>query len=209
MTETAPAGAPETPTAAPQEPAQSAPTPPVSEAKAEAAKAPEAPAKAPYVNPYAGRAPSKPAPVAAPATTPPATPDPATPDPAMVERIAVLEAQTKAATEALAGFASQALADVSESVRKVVSELAGEDPAKQLSTLAALRRNGLATGPVPQGTTTAPSAPAPTPPSARDEDAEALDTYRKLEASAPFVAATFRATHGQRIDRALARTKPS
>jgi len=141
-----------------------------------------------------------PAPVAAPATAP---------DASLVERLAALEAQTRAQSEALAGFAAQALADVPESVRKAVSELAGDDAAKQLSTLAALRRNGLAASAVPQGTTTAPVAAAPQPASSRDEDTDALDTYRKLQTSAPIVAATFRTANLKRIERALARTKSS
>lgn len=198
MTETAPAGAPETPNAAPQESAQSAPALPPTEAKADAPKAPEAPPKAPFVNPYAKREASKPAPAA-----------PAAPDPAMVERIAALEAQTKAQSEALAGFASQALADMPESVRKVVTELAGEDPARQLTTLSALRRNGLAAGAIPQGTTTAPTAPAPQPGSTRDEDGEALKTLRQLEQSSPLIAAAYKATNASKIERALARNKPS
>lgn len=161
---------------------------------------PETPAVEVAAAPVQPPAPKAPPPAAkAPAKAPPA---PAAPpvDP----KYAALESTVKAQREALAGFASQALADVPEPVRAAVKALAGNDPTKQLSALATLKANGLVSGSLPVGATTGAATPPPSPaPKAASTDAALLAQYQSfVAAGAPSIAQSFLARNRDAIERA-------
>ena len=176
---------------APAEPAvaSAAPTP----APEPVAAAPEAPAKPRALNPWAKRA------AAAPAPTP-------APEPAADPRLAALTSQVDALRGVLSRQAETELASAPENVRKYVLATAGDDPAKRLDALHALRAAGLVTAPasVPTGATTLPaSAPAPAATPA-NTDAVLLDHYNRLRETSPIVASAFATANREALARARA-----
>lgn len=178
------AGAPAEPAVAPAAPAP-APEP--------VAASPEAPAKPRALNPWAKRAAAAPAPVAA-------------PEPVADPRLAALTSQVDALRGVLSRQAETELASAPENVRKYVLATAGDDPAKRLDALHALRAAGLATAPasVPTGATTLPaSAPAPAATPA-NTDAVLLDHYNRLRETSPIVASAFATANREALARARA-----
>jgi len=156
----------------------------------------EAPAKPRALNPWAKRAAAAPA---------PAAPTPA-PEPAADPRLAALTSQVDALRGVLSRQAETELAGAPENVRKYVLATAGDDPAKRLDALHALRAAGLATAPasVPQGATTLPaSAPAPAATPA-NTDAVLLDHYNRLRETSPIVASAFATANREALARARA-----
>lgn len=190
--------------AATQAPVQPAPeaAPPAAPA-ADAAPAAEAPKAPPRLNPWAKRDAAKVAPVAA----APVAVAPVAVAPVADPKIADLEARVASLSGVIARQASAELAALPENVRAYVSQVAGEDHAKRLDTIAALRASGLVTSPavVPTGATTitptmpsAPSAPA-------NPDLSVLAEYKSLVAKGSAVlAASFRTRHAAAIARAEA-----
>lgn len=179
------AGAPAEPAVAPAAPIP-APEP--------AAAAPEAPAKPRALNPWAKRAAAA-APVATTLAEPAADP-----------RLAALTSQVDALRGVLSRQAETELAGAPENVRKYVIATAGDDPAKRLDALHALRAAGLATTPatVPSGATTLPSAaPAPLAQPA-NTDAVLLDHYNRLRETSPIVASAFATANREALARARA-----
>ena len=157
----------------------------------EAPKAPEAAAKPRALNPWAKRA-------AAPAAP--------APEPAADPRLAALTSQVDALRGVLSRQAETELASVPENVRKYIISTAGDDPAKRLDALHALRVSGLAATPatVPSGATTMPAsgpAPAATPAS---PDAAILDHYTRLRETSPIVASAFASANREALARARA-----
>ena len=135
----------------------------------------------------------------------PATPAPSVttqPAPAESPELVSLRAEHARMQRTLQTHAEDALAAAPEATRRAIVDLAGDDPAKRLEVLAALRRAGLTAGPPPVGTTTAPtqSSPAPTSPGV-DPDAVALAEYERLGKAAPTIAAAYRRTHADAIKR--------
>lgn len=158
----------------------------------EPAKATEAPAKPRALNPWAKRATP---PAAAPVAEPPADP-----------RLVALTSQVDALRGVLSRQADTELASVPENVRKYVLSTAGDDPAKRLDALHALRAAGLAAVPatVPTGATTMPTtgpAPAATP---ANGDAAILDHYTRLRETSPIVASAFANANREALARARA-----
>ena len=171
----------ETPAPAPvAAPAEAAPAP------AAAAPAP-APAKPRALNPWAKRAPAAPAAVA-----------PA--DPA----VAALSTQVESLRGLVARQADEALSGAPESVRAYVAKLAGDDPAKRLDTLHALRAAGLVPTTVPAGATTAPAMASPSTVPTPNPDAVLLAEHERLSSSSPMLAAAFAARNGAALTRARA-----
>lgn len=198
------------PAAAPQESAKADAAPP---APAPAAEAPKptaeatAPKPPPRLNPWAKRAAAKPAePAAKPVETAPAA-APVEAKPVVDPRVADLEARVASLSSVIARQATAELSALPENVRAYVSQIAGEDPAKRLDTIAALRASGLVTTPaaVPPGATTiTPTTPA-APPSPPNPDLALLTQYEALVAKgSAVVAAAFRTRHSAALARAEA-----
>lgn len=191
-------------------PAQATP-PPAQPAPAVEAKAAEAPAEkatekaAPKLNPWALKpakaSPAQPvekptAPAAPAAQATPAQPAPTGPSPDEIVAARV--------RDALAPLAASTLADLSESARAAITEIAGDDPAAQLKAVAALRKSGLVTATLPVGATTTQAAPPSTTPTT-NPDTEALTTYERLKThGGGIVAEAFRVKHAAAIARARA-----
>lgn len=158
-------------------------------------EAPKAPEKPRALNPWAKRAAAAPAPVATPAPEPVADP-----------RLAALTSQVDALRGVLSRQAETELSSVPENVRKYVMATAGDDPAKRLDALHALRAAGLAATPatVPSGATTMPaSAPSPAATPA-NPDLAALTRYEALAKSSPIAASAYLTANGAAISRARA-----
>jgi len=172
----------ETPAPAPvAAPAEAAPAP------AAAAPAP-APAKPRALNPWAKRSPA-----AAPVAVAPA-------DPA----VAALSTQVESLRGLVARQADEALNGAPESVRAYVAKVAGDDPAKRLDTLHALRAAGLVPTTVPAGATTAPAMASPSTVPTPNPDAVLLAEHERLSSSSPMLAAAFAARNGAALTRARA-----
>jgi len=172
----------ETPAPAPvAAPAEAAPAP------AAAAPAP-VPAKPRALNPWAKRAPA-----AAPVAVAPA-------DPA----VAALSTQVESLRGLVARQADEALSGAPESVRAYVAKIAGDDPAKRLDTLHALRAAGLVPTTVPAGATTAPAMASPSTVPTPNPDAVLLAEHERLSSSSPMLAAAFAARNGAALTRARA-----
>lgn len=174
----------ETPAPAPvAAPAEAAPAP----AAAAPAPAP-APAKPRALNPWAKRAPA-----AAPVAVTPA-------DPA----VAALSTQVESLRGLVARQADEALNSAPESVRAYVAKVAGDDPAKRLDALHALRAAGLVPTTVPAGATTAPAMASPSTVPTPNPDAVLLAEHERLSSSSPMLAAAFAARNGAALTRARA-----
>ena len=182
-------------------PPAAAPAPVAAQPTAAPAAAPPAP---PTVNPWALR-PAKPAAPAPVVETPAAAAPPAAPvDP----RVADLEQRVASLSSVLTRQASAELAAVPENVRAYVSQIAGNDAAKQLDALHAMRAAGLVAATpatVPTGASTMPAAGLPSPAAIPSPDAAALATYEDLKArGASLRASVFRAENAAVIERAMA-----
>ena len=198
---------PTNPTAlAAQEPAQGAPAAVTPSAPAPAAAAPQTPAEAPakpaYVNPWKGRAPAPVAPAASAAPVSPSSPAPAS-QPASDPRIDAL-------MSVLGETVAQDLSALPANVAATVRAIAGDDPVAQRKAINAMRANGLAVSPTaplaPPASTTMPAAPVADvkPAAAGSDDAARLNEYEKLSKVAPTIAAAYRTSHADSINRALA-----
>jgi len=162
---------------------------PVEAAPAPAAAAPApAPAKPRALNPWAKRSPA-----AAPVAVAPA-------DPA----VAALSTQVESLRGLVARQADEALNGAPESVRAYVAKVAGDDPAKRLDTLHALRAAGLVPTTVPAGATTAPAMASPSTVPTPNPDAVLLAEHERLSSSSPMLAAAFAARNGAALTRARA-----
>lgn len=189
-----------------QEPAAAPPAAAAPSAPAPAAAAPQTPAEAPakpaYVNPWKGRAPAPVAPAASAAPVAPPSPAPAS-QPASDPRIDAL-------MNVLGETVAQDLSALPANVAATVRAIAGDDPVAQRKAINAMRANGLAVSPAaplaPPASTTMPAAPVVDvkPAAAGSDDAARLTEYEKLSKVAPTIAAAYRTSHADSINRALA-----
>ena len=167
-------------------PPVAAPAPVVADAPpAVAAPAAEAPAAtaAPRVNPWALR-PEKPAP--APVVETPAADVSAAPAVAVDPRVADLEQRVASLSSVLTRQAAAELAGVPENVRAYVAQIAGNDAAKQLDALHAMRAAGLVAATpaaVPTGASTMATPTAPAAAAQVNPDALVLAAYERLSGS--------------------------
>lgn len=198
---------PTNPTApAAQEPVAVPPAAVTPSAAAAGAAAPQTPAEVPakpaYVNPWKGRAPSPVAPAASAAPVAPSSPAPAS-QPASDPRIDAL-------MNVLGETVAQDLSALPANVAATVRAIAGDDPVAQRKAINAMRANGLAVSPTaplaPPASTTMPAAPVADvkPAAAGSDDAARLNEYEKLTKVAPTIAAAYRTSHADSINRALA-----
>jgi hypothetical protein len=185
-----------TPLAPPTEVATPAVAVPVVAATLPVVVAPVVPPAAPVVaaprvlNPYASPK----------VATPPADP-----------RFAALEASAAASSAALGRHAASVLAEAPEGLRNAVRAIAGDDPVRQLDTLAAMRAHGLggSVAVLPVGASTAVPAQQPAPATPVNPDAAALARYEDLQSrGAHMMAAAHLSAQGAAIARAKA-SRPS
>ncbi len=198
------------PSAAAAAPAAAAPA----AAPAVAAAPPPAPRTrvvAPAMQRPAAVAPVAAAPIAAAAPTEPAAESPkarAQVPARVAAELADLRQRDKSAranTEALAGYANTALAELPADLAAFIRETVGEDPAAQLRAVTNAKAKKLAApaGMAP-GATTAPAAsPAAAPESLNDNDVKAARHYQKLMDDGKPAATTWMAMHGAAIERGL------
>lgn len=126
-------------------------------------------------------------------------------------RFAALEASAAASSAALGRHAMNVLAEAPEALRNAVRAIAGEDPVRQLDTLAAMRAHGLGGGAsvLPVGASTAVPAQQPAPAAPVNSDAAALARYEDLQSrGAHMMAAAHLSAQGAAIARAKA-SRPS
>ena len=126
-------------------------------------------------------------------------------------RFAALEASAAASSAALGRHAMNVLAEAPEALRNAVRAIAGEDPVRQLDTLAAMRAHGLggSASVLPVGASTAVPAQQPAPAAPVNPDAAALARYEDLQSrGAHMMAAAHLSSHGAAIARAKA-SRPS
>lgn len=126
-------------------------------------------------------------------------------------RIAALEASAAEASAVLGRHAASVLAEAPESLRNAVRAIAGDNPARQLDTLAAMRAHGLGGGAavLPVGASTAVPVAQPAPAAPVNPDAAALARYEELQSrGAHMMAAAHLSSHGAAIARAKA-SRPS
>jgi hypothetical protein len=99
------------------------------------------------------------------------------------------------------------LAEAPEGLRNAVRAIAGDDPGRQLDTLAAMRAHGLGGSmqSLPVGASTAVPSQQPVPAAPVNPDSSALARYEELEArGAHMMAAVHLSSHGPAIARAKA-----
>lgn len=126
-------------------------------------------------------------------------------------RFAALEASAAASSAALGRHAMNVLAEAPEALRNAVRAIAGEDPVRQLDTLAAMRAHGLggSASVLPVGASTAVPAQQPAPAAPVNSDAAALARYEDLQSrGAHMMAAAHLSAQGAAIARAKA-SRPS
>ena len=126
-------------------------------------------------------------------------------------RFAALEASAAASSAALGRHAMNVLAEAPEALRNAVRAIAGEDPVRQLDTLAAMRAHGLggSASVLPVGASTAVPAQQPAPAAPVNFDAAALARYEDLQSrGAHMMAAAHLSAQGAAIARAKA-SRPS
>ena len=105
---------------------------------------------------------------------------------------------------------AQDLSALPANVAATVRAIAGDDPVAQRKAINAMRANGLAVSPTaplaPPASTTMPAAPVADvkPAAAGSDDAARLNEYEKLTKVAPTIAAAYRTSHADSINRALA-----
>lgn len=131
------------------------------------------------------------------------------------------DSRNKELEDSVKVFADERLSTLSESQRKAVVDLAGDDPAKQLKTIAALQPTWTAVVPptiapivaVPPATTPIPVAPpkpanatAPAPnapaPAGTTEVQNHYETHEWLKVNRPFAASTYYQVHYSEINEA-------
>jgi len=126
-------------------------------------------------------------------------------------RFAALEASAAASSAALGRHAASVLAEAPEGLRNAVRAIAGDDPVRQLDTLAAMRAHGLggSVAVLPVGASTAVPAQQPAPAAPVNPDAAALARYEDLQSrGAHMMAAAHLSAQGAAIARAKA-SRPS
>lgn len=126
-------------------------------------------------------------------------------------RVAALEASAAEASAVLGRHAASVLAEAPEALRNAVRAIAGDNPARQLDTLAAMRAHGLggSAAVLPVGASTAVPAQQPAPAAPVNPDAAALARYEDLQSrGAHMMAAAHLSSHGAAIARAKA-SRPS
>ena len=126
-------------------------------------------------------------------------------------RYTALEASAAASSAALGRHAASLLAEAPEGLRNAVRAIAGEDPVRQLDTLAAMRAHGLggSASVLPVGASTAVPAQQPAPAAPVNSDAAALARYEDLQSrGAHMMAAAHLSAQGAAIARAKA-SRPS
>lgn len=126
-------------------------------------------------------------------------------------RFAALEASAAASSAALGRHAMNVLAEAPEALRNAVRAIAGEDPVRQLDTLAAMSAHGLggSASVLPVGASTAVPAQQPAPAAPVNSDAAALARYEDLQSrGAHMMAAAHLSAQGAAIARAKA-SRPS
>ena len=126
-------------------------------------------------------------------------------------RFAALEASAAASSAALGRHAASVLAEAPEGLRNAVRAIAGDDPVRQLDTLAAMRAHGLggSVAVLPIGASTAVPAQQPAPAAPVNPDAAALARYEDLQSrGAHMMAAAHLSAQGAAIARAKA-SRPS
>jgi hypothetical protein len=122
-------------------------------------------------------------------------------------RFAALEAAAAASSAALGRHAASVLADAPEGLRNAVRAIAGDDPGRQLDTLAAMRAHGLGGSmqSLPVGASTAVPSQQPAPAAPVNPDSSALARYEELQSrGAHMMAAVHLSSHGAAIARAKA-----
>ena len=126
-------------------------------------------------------------------------------------RFAALEASAAEASAVLGRHAASVLAEAPEALRNAVRAIAGDNPARQLDTLAAMRAHGLggSVAVLPVGASTAVPAQQPAPAAPVNPDAAALARYEDLQSrGAHMMAAAHLSAQGAAIARAKA-SRPS
>lgn len=126
-------------------------------------------------------------------------------------RVAALEASAAEASAVLGRHAASVLAEAPEALRNAVRAIAGDNPGRQLDTLAAMRAHGLggSAAVLPVGASTAVTAQQPAPAAPVNPDAAALARYEDLQSrGAHMMAAAHLSSHGAAIARAKA-SRPS
>ena len=126
-------------------------------------------------------------------------------------RFAALEASAAASSATLGRHAASVLAEAPEGLRNAVRAIAGDDPVRQLDTLAAMRAHGLggSVAVLPIGASTAVPAQQPAPATLANPDAAALAWYEDLQSrGAHMMAAAHLSAQGAAIARAKA-SRPS
>ena len=126
-------------------------------------------------------------------------------------RVAALEASAAEASAVLGRHAASVLAEAPEALRNAVRAIAGDNPARQLDTLAAMRAHGLggSASVLPVGASTAVPAQQPAPAAPVNPDAAALARYEDLQSrGAHMMAAAHLSAQGAAIARAKA-SRPS
>jgi hypothetical protein len=126
-------------------------------------------------------------------------------------RFAALEASAAEASAVLGRHAASVLAEAPEALRNAVRAIAGDNPARQLDTLAAMRAHGLggSASVLPVGASTAVPAQQPAPAAPVNPDAAALARYEDLQSrGAHMMAAAHLSAQGAAIARAKA-SRPS
>jgi len=126
-------------------------------------------------------------------------------------RVAALEASAAEASAVLGRHAASVLAEAPEALRNAVRAIAGDNPARQLDTLAAMRAHGLggSASVLPVGASTAVPAQQPAPAAPINPDAAALARYEDLQSrGAHMMAAAHLSAQGAAIARAKA-ARPS
>jgi hypothetical protein len=122
-------------------------------------------------------------------------------------RYTALEASAAASSAALGRHAASVLAEAPEGLRNAVRAIAGDDPVRQLDTLAAMRAHGLGGSmqSLPVGASTAVPSQQPVPAAPVNPDSSALARYEELEArGAHMMAAVHLSSNGPAIARAKA-----
>ncbi len=122
-------------------------------------------------------------------------------------RYAALEASAAESSAVLGRHAASVLAEAPEALRNAVRAIAGDSPARQLDTLAAMRAHGLGgtTSVLPVGASTAVPAQQPAPAAPVNPDAAALARYEDLQSrGAHMMAAAHLSAQGPAIARAKA-----
>jgi len=122
-------------------------------------------------------------------------------------RYAALEASAAESSAVLGRHAASVLAEAPEALSNAVRAIAGDDPGRQLDTLAAMRAHGLGGSmqSLPVGASTAVPSQQPAPAAPVNPDSSALARYEELQSrGAHMMAAVHLSSHGAAIARAKA-----